>query len=141
MDMRSLLLAAALCGVPLAVANAADLSRPPAKAPAAYVPSAIYNWTGFYVGGHLGGAFGNTSWTDPFSGFTDRPSIAGFVGGAQVGVNYQVNAAVFGLEGDFSGASLHGNSTDGAGFTHNTGSDWTSTVTNRLGYAIDRALF
>jgi outer membrane immunogenic protein len=142
MEMRLPLLVAALCGIPLGVAAAADLSTPhvPAKAPSAYVPTS-YNWTGFYVGGHLGGAFGNTSWIDPFSGFADSPSIAGFVGGAQVGVNYQVNAIVFGLEGDFSGANLSGSATDAAGFTHSTSTYWTSTVTGRLGYAVNRALF
>jgi outer membrane immunogenic protein len=141
MNMRSLLLGAALCGLSFAVANAADLSTkqpPPAKAPA-YVP-ANYNWTGFYAGGHLGGAFGKTSWIDPFSGFSDSPSFGGVIGGAQVGVNYQVDAAVFGLEGDFSGASLRGSSTDGAGFSHSTSTYWTSTVTGRLGYAFNRAL-
>ena len=36
---------------------AADLAaRPYTKAPA-YVPAQIYNWTGFYIGGHVGGAF------------------------------------------------------------------------------------
>ncbi len=141
MNMRSLLLAAALCGLPLAVADAADMSTnrpPPVKAPA-YIP-ADYNWTGFYVGGHVGGAFGKTSWTDPFSGFSDSPSTAGVIGGAQVGANYQVGAAVFGVEGDFSGAGLHGRATDGMGFTHSTRTDWTSTVTGRLGYAFNRAL-
>ena len=38
-------------------ANAADLGAAPyyTKAPAYAAP--IYNWTGFYIGGHLGGAF------------------------------------------------------------------------------------
>jgi opacity protein-like surface antigen len=39
-------------------ASAADLSRPYYKAPPAYVDS-IYNWSGFYVGAHLGGAWTN----------------------------------------------------------------------------------
>src|SRR5664279_1311398 len=38
-------------------ALAADLAaRPYTKAPA-YVAAPIYNWTGFYIGGHVGGAF------------------------------------------------------------------------------------
>src|SRR5258708_19066996 len=39
-------------------ALAADLAaRPYTKAPA-YAPQPIYNWTGFYIGGPLGRAFG-----------------------------------------------------------------------------------
>src|SRR5437763_11804110 len=42
-----------------APALAADLAARPAytKAPAIMAP--IYNWTGFYIGGHVGAAFGN----------------------------------------------------------------------------------
>ena len=47
-----------------APALAADLgAHPYSKAPAYAAP--IYNWTGFYVGGHLGGAF---SGSNSFSG-------------------------------------------------------------------------
>ncbi len=46
-----------------APALAADLGAAPrtyTKAPAYVAP--IYNWTGFYIGGHIGGAFaGNNS--------------------------------------------------------------------------------
>lgn len=138
-----LLLLAALCGAPIAVANAADLSRPAEQPAPSYAPAPLYitSWTGFYLGGHIGGAFGDTSWTDPFSGFNDSPSLAGFIGGGQVGYNYQINALVLGVEGDFSGTTLSGNTTDAGGYTHNTSIDWTSTVTGKLGFAVDRALF
>jgi len=37
---------------------AADMpARPYAKAPAYTAPAIVYNWTGFYIGGHVGGAF------------------------------------------------------------------------------------
>src|SRR5580704_1135269 len=54
-------------------AQAADL--PPAPriapmAPVAYV-APVYNWSGFYIGGHLGGGFENSSWNDAFTGGTD----------------------------------------------------------------------
>src|SRR5260370_31642980 len=51
-------------------ASAADLAaRPYTKAPA-YIET-IYNWAGFYVGGHLGGASTSPEWintanTTPF---------------------------------------------------------------------------
>jgi outer membrane immunogenic protein len=55
---RSLLCGTALAGLAMATAaSAADLAaRPYTKAPA-YTPAPIYNWTGFYIGGHVGGAF------------------------------------------------------------------------------------
>ncbi|MCB1414154.1 MAG: porin family protein, partial [Xanthobacteraceae bacterium] len=44
-----------------APALAADMAaRPYTKAPA-YVPAPVYNWTGFYIGGHVGGAFGGNN--------------------------------------------------------------------------------
>jgi outer membrane immunogenic protein len=44
-------------------ASAADLPpRPVYRAPVAVV--APYNWTGFYVGAHFGGAWGNKSWQE-----------------------------------------------------------------------------
>ena len=45
----------ALCGA-AAPALGADLGARPIQAPPAYA-APIYNWTGFYVGGHVGGAF------------------------------------------------------------------------------------
>jgi outer membrane immunogenic protein len=145
MEMRtgSLLSVAACGGAMIITAQAADLStKPPTtKAPpAAYIPQAI-NWTGFYIGAHLGGAWSNANWTNPVSGLTDNLRNGGVFGGAQMGVNYQFDSIVLGVEGDFSGTSLKPSGTDAAGFMHSTGTYWTSTVTGRLGYAINQALF
>jgi opacity protein-like surface antigen len=79
-------------------AAAADLPLRPASvptAPVAYAPAAIYNWTGFYVGGHLGAGFSDSSWRDPSAGTNNTfNSGAGFLGGAQVGGNLQFNMLV-----------------------------------------------
>src|SRR5579872_2831032 len=60
----------------VAPAKAADLpvptKSPPAVAPVPLAPAAIYNWTGFYLGGQIGGVFAHSSWSDPFSGGRDR---------------------------------------------------------------------
>lgn len=142
MQIRSLLFAAALCGAPLAAAHAADLSTPPAKAPAyAAPPIYVYTWTGFYLGGSLGGAWSHANWTDPVSGLSDNVSSSGFMGGGQFGYNWQIGPWVLGAEGDFTGTSLRGTDTDLAGFVHSTSTYWTSTVTGRLGYAVNRVLF
>ncbi len=131
----------ALC---ICAAAAADLPPAPARpptAPVAYAPEAIYNWTGFYVGGHLGGGFANSSWSDPFTGANNTfNSGAGFLGGGQVGANLQLNRLVLGVEGDFSRTGLNGAGTDSLGDTINTNTKWTSTVTGRVGAAFDRLL-
>src|ERR1700754_1890279 len=65
-----------------APALAADLApRTYTKAPA-YV-SPIYNWTGFYLGGHIGGAF---------AGDNSLQSQSRFLGGVQGGVDYQFSS-------------------------------------------------
>jgi outer membrane immunogenic protein len=123
-------------------AMAADL--PPARMPAAVQPVAyappVYNWSGFYVGGHVGGGFADSSWSDPFAAGNDTFSKGGFLGGAQAGVNAQFNWLVVGLEGDFSWTGLKGSGADSIGDSLNTKTEWTSTVTGRIGAAFDRLL-
>ncbi len=61
----------------------------------------VYNWSGFYIGGHIGGAFGGSD----FFGNND----ARFMGGGQIGADYQFSPNwVFGIEGNYS----FGNSRD-----------------------------
>ena len=125
-------------------AMAADLPvrvAPPTVPPVAYV-SPVYNWSGFYVGGHLGGGFADSSWSDPFTGANNTFNKLGFLGGGQVGANLQFNALVLGVEGDFSwtGLGLKGSGTGSIGNTIATTTNWTSTVTGRVGAAFDRLL-
>ena len=137
--------AGAAAAVAMSVCSAAAADLPPAPAPVptapvAYAPAAIYNWTGFYIGAHAGGDFGNSSWSDPFTGASNTFSSTGFLGGAQLGANYQLNMLVLGVEGDFSWTNLKGSGTDSLGDSINTGVNWTSTVTGRIGAAFDRFL-
>jgi outer membrane immunogenic protein len=88
--MKKFLLATvalAMIGAALPV-HAADLgARAPYynKAPAYMAP--IYNWTGFYVGGHIGGAFSSDN---NFSGLaTGNNGNGRFLGGVQVGADWQ----------------------------------------------------
>src|SRR5665811_92049 len=83
-------------------ALAADLgARAPSynKAPAYAAP--IYNWTGFYIGGHIGGAFSSDN---NFSGLaTGNNSNGRFLGGLQGGADYQFAPNwVLGVEGQYS---------------------------------------
>src|SRR5215470_6186126 len=72
-----------------AVSDAADTASAPIYRSA---PPVLYDWTGFYVGAHIG------------AGWTDNNS--GFVGGGQAGFNYQVGQWVLGVEGQLSGTSI-----------------------------------
>ena len=123
-------------------ARAADLQpAPPTPAPAppiAYAPQ-VYNWTGIYVGGHIGGGFVGSSWSDPIGG-SDTFNNSGFLGGGQVGANAQFNRMVVGVEGDFSWMNLSNGSTDPIGEKINSDVQWTSTATGRVGAAFDRLL-
>src|SRR5258708_11830014 len=76
-------------------ALAADLAaRPYTKAPA-YAPQPIYNWTGFYIGGHLGGAVGGDN---SLTGSDGR-----FLRGVQGGAHYQFAPSLgVGIEDQYS---------------------------------------
>ena len=115
-------------------ALAADLAaRPYTKAPPAYV-APIYNWTGFYIGGHVGGAFaGDNSLTG-----TDGR----FLGGVQGGADYQFAPSwVIGIEAQYSWL---GSNNPGVLFPGGTlvtsNSDQLGSVTGRLGYTWGPAL-
>src|SRR5580704_6766009 len=103
---RAFLMAIALGVLAVAPAQAADQSLPPAKAPA-YYPNSYFppatQWTGFYAGVHVGGAFGNGSWVDPYVGVNSNPNGTGIEGGGQIGVNYQWDWFVLGFEADIGG--------------------------------------
>ena len=81
--MKRILLGIAASAAIAAPAFAADMPpRPYAKAPPPYTaPALVYNWTGFYIGGHVGGAFAGS---DNLFGNDAR-----FLGGVQGGFDYQ----------------------------------------------------
>lgn len=134
-------------------ASAADLAPfPYAKAPA--LPYAVYDWAGFYVGGHVGGSWSNQGWTNtanttvfgdlaPRQGFGQQGS--GVFGGAQIGYNWQASNYVFGLEGTISGMDNRGtlsNTIFGAGDdVFSWRNNWMATITARAGFAVNNNLF
>ena len=136
---------ALLITTPLIAASAADL---PVKAPPP-APPLPWSWTGFYIGGHIGGALENSNLQDPFGpvSFGDSVTTTAFIAGGQIGGNYQIGNVVLGAEADLSWATSRGDETcfgitGGAFFASNCSVDPTlfSTVTGRLGYAFGRTL-
>src|SRR6266568_392701 len=147
--MRTIFLAATVI-LPLLAGGPAQAADMAAKAPTYNPqPPVVYNWTGFYVGGHLGVGATTSDWRAVDVGGTNpRPfrlgtgTGIGFLGGAQVVVNYQVDAVVFGVEADASWANLSGeacNAVQGAIHCNST-ADRFGTVAGRFGIAADRAL-
>jgi outer membrane immunogenic protein len=106
--MRRIFLAAtSTIAISTSAAMAADLSPMSTKAPAPVAAS----WTGGYVGLNAGYAWGNLGGTRLANDFwTDLnvPSFTpkGFIGGGQIGYNWQTGLLVLGGEVDFSGMSV-----------------------------------
>ena len=121
---------------------AADMRLPASPAP----PPLAYTWTGFYLGAHMGSAWTNSEWTTVGVPGTDASiDAAGFIGGAQIGLDYQfASRLVIGIEGDFTGStmskSVNGCFIDPAQ-TCTIKNRWTALLTGRLGYAFDSSLF
>ena len=64
-------------------------------------------------------------------GATTDPRFAGFLGGGEIGYNYQVGKWVFGLEGDLAWTNAHGARPCPIGFFANCeiNMNWLSTAT------------
>src|SRR5437868_14605128 len=68
---------------------AADLpARTYSKAPAYAPPAPVYSWTGFYIGGHIGGAFNGDNGFGG-AGVVNSNNNGAFLGGVQGGADYQ----------------------------------------------------
>jgi outer membrane immunogenic protein len=132
-------------------ATAADLTRPPPAPAPVYTKAPMmtgYNWTGIYLGGNLGGGWVNKCWTNlgtlaNLSQDEGCGNISGFLGGGQIGGNYQVGTWVFGIEaaGDWSDIKGDHVSTFFPNDTLHASVDSTATVTGRVGFAADAVLF
>ena len=133
-------------------ASAADMPVKAAPPPPPPLPS----WTGFYIGGDIGGAWADSSSTTIFSDSafatpfvaTNSFNRSGFIGGFYYGYNWQVANWVFGIESDWSWTDNNGGSfcrgtnftgtaciDNGFGFARvDANNDWIATLRGRLGY-------
>jgi outer membrane immunogenic protein len=119
-------------------ADAADLESQ-------FAPSVPYfaqfDWTGFYIGGNLGGGWPRGNITDSLTGTNlTATSDGAFVGGGQLGYNYQINQnVVLGVEWLMDGIASNNNSnivfipTISDAFQASLRSDWFTTLTGRIG--------
>ena len=150
MMLRRILLASAGAIALAATALAADLpSRAP---PPVYLPPPpIFTWTGLYVGVNAGYGWGNNKSSNSFAPETDptdpdpevdeffilsHPKLSGgFVGGGQIGYNYQFSPwLVAGIETDFQGTSLKGQSSGAGASTNSPDHVLVATASSRLNW-------
>jgi outer membrane immunogenic protein len=123
-----------------------------------YAPPAL--WTGFYFGGHIGGAFGETEIGDTFD-YNGDPfakntiDSTGIITGVQLGYNVQRGNVVFGFEADLGYLGLSGDKTadlphperekydpnDEISAKYSIDGGLYGDLTARLGYSADKALF
>jgi outer membrane immunogenic protein len=129
--MKKLLLTSIAFAALMGPATAADLARPVHRRPVV-VAAPVYTWTGFYVGGNVGGSWGNartdiagsaTTVAIPglFGGFpgnnvafadSNTTRLNGVIGGGQIGYNYQFSPRwVLGFEADIQGSGERGSNT------------------------------
>ncbi len=144
--MKRIVIVAMLTFIAPDGAGAADLPvAPPPTAPAAYVPAIIpvYNWGGVYGGINGGWDFGAAYWSAPGNSSDSSAATGGIVGGT-LGANWQTDAFVFGLEGDFDYSNISTSTASNvcaASANCQAGNSWMSTMRARLGYADDQLLF
>ncbi len=100
-----------------------------------------YNWSGFYIGAHAGGGWGEKCFT--FAAASDGCHDGnGAVAGGQLGFNYQTGQFVFGVEFSGSWANITG---DHVGLlapfgTYHSEINTILMLTGRVGMAFDRTL-
>jgi outer membrane immunogenic protein len=110
---RTCIQVAAVASLLTTSATAADLAPRYTKAPPVVV--AVYDWTGFYIGGNVGYSWGRSSSSLALldagtivSAANAKFDMNGVIGGGQLGYNWQRDKWVFGLEADFQGSDQKG---------------------------------
>jgi outer membrane immunogenic protein len=117
-------------------AEAADLPVKVPPAPSAPVPV----WTGFYIGGNVGGGFSHKEFIDNFPVFDGvldgTASPSGWVGGLQAGYNYQISSFLLGVEGGFTWFDMRRSFFSITGFgpeIFGADPEWMAAVAGRVG--------
>lgn len=124
-------------------AQAADLGRTE-RYEGGYKDGPVYTgrWDGFYLGAHVGGAWGDVDIKDlDYTGDAYGLSPSGAFGGGTIGYNFQAGHLVLGFEADLGVMDLNATK-DVLGGTETASLDGGlyGDVTGRLGYAFDRTM-
>jgi outer membrane immunogenic protein len=140
--MKIILLTTVALGT-LALATPALAADLPVKARP--IAPAVYDWTGFYIGGFGGYAFGNQNLNNGlgpagFANFTTNWETHGAFGGGEVGYNWQSGNLVFGIEADGAGTNIQGNDNFALGWNDANKLKWVASLRARGGIAVDRLL-
>lgn len=155
-----------LCGFAAAAmpAQAADMGVPARSYYPPPPPPAVYDWTGIYVGGHIGGGIlvDSVSQNGVSAGGFNLASTgnlrpAGVIGGAQIGANYEFAPWVIGVEGSWTDSAITGGTVIGctgaggckfgptptliASERFTSAAHWFAALTGRAGYAANDWLF
>lgn len=142
--MKKLLIAAAALTALTVSASAADMAARPMYTKAA--PPVIApppSWTGFYIGGQVGGAWGDFRYANiNLTGEAVGHRASAIAGGGHIGYNWQFSQIVLGAEVEFNATGLAGSSVSVANplVTYGTRVNWYGTAVGRLGVAFDRVL-
>jgi outer membrane immunogenic protein len=109
-----------------------------------YGGACCLSWTGFYVGAHLGYGRSEVDWADvSLTGEPVHNDGRGFLGGGQIGFNWQSGNVVFGVEGTLSRTNIDDDYRSvvvPAAVAYSTDINWIGTVAGRLGFASGPAL-
>ncbi|MGC9196107.1 MAG: outer membrane protein [Syntrophobacteraceae bacterium] len=103
-------------------------------------------WTGLYLGAHLGAGFSSTHMNLHDLGTVRvlHPDPGGVIGGGQIGYNLQRGPFVLGLEADLSDSGMNGNANSfpppgimgGTSIRSSQNINWFGTLRPRLGYTV-----
>jgi outer membrane immunogenic protein len=108
-----------------------------------FVPEVVADdWSGVYIGGHVGWGWGNVDVTDeggaPFPlGPIEPYDASGFLVGGQIGANLQMDSFVVGVVGDLAWTGITGDSLLSGDDMLTTDVNWLGTVRGKLGFAAD----
>src|SRR4029079_18001435 len=138
---KLLLVSTALTVLFAGSALAANLRRPaPAYTPPP-PPPPVFSWTGFYIGGNLGGAWARGTVSDSLFGLSGSSDRSRFIRGGQLRDNSQISNIVRGAEWDFDWTSLDatgdGRFVPGFGTLQGSANTrWISTLAARFGVVL-----
>ena len=108
--------------------------------PAAAVYAPISTWTGCYIGGNAGAGWGSGDISTSAGTVSGSSDSARFVGGGQIGCDWQTGAWVFGIRNmlDWADAERSGTIAGGAfnGYSARLENDWLDLLTGRVGFAV-----